>query len=142
MKKLLIAALLLSPLAASAQASSPAELAALHFNQWYVGQLIARKEPLEDYANLGRYVTADTVQALKKIYQADSNDVDVPDADMFIKAQDYAADWNKINVISSDYDAACTNVYVAFGKKQDHVVADCMVQEAGNWKVRSVTLIK
>lgn len=61
---------------------------------------------------------------------------------MFIKAQDYDDDWNQIDIISSDFDAACTHVYVAFGKTRDHVVADCMVKEAGEWKIRSVTLIK
>ncbi|MDU3832976.1 MAG: hypothetical protein E7G64_02565 [Enterobacter hormaechei] len=45
-------------------------------------------------------------------------------------------------VASGTFDAVCTNVYVAFGKKQDHVIADCLVEEQGKWKVRSATLIK
>lgn len=83
-----------------------------------------------------------TIAAIKEMYSGDSNDKDMPDADMFIKAQDWDDDWNQITVLHSDFDAVCTNVYVAFGKKQDHVIADCLVEEQGKWKVRSATLIK
>lgn len=142
MKKIILTLLLLSPLVVSAGELSQQEAAALMFNQWYMGQLLKDKSPLTDYKTLGEYVTSDTIRALKELNSGDSNDKDMPDADMFIKAQDYDNDCKEISVISSDFDAACTNVYIAFGKNKNHVVADCMVQNAGKWKVRSVTLIK
>jgi hypothetical protein len=61
---------------------------------------------------------------------------------MFIKAQEISDDWDQVELLRSDVDAACTNVYISFGKNKEHVIADCMVQESGVWKVRGVTLIK
>ncbi|MFY7058210.1 hypothetical protein ACOT0M_17650, partial [Enterobacter cloacae complex sp. ZZL001] len=94
------------------------------------------------YCPVFQGATSGTIAAIKEMYSGDSNDKDMPDADMFIKAQDWDDDWNQITVLHSDFDAVCTNVYVAFGKKQDHVIADCLVEEQGKWKVRSATLIK
>jgi hypothetical protein len=51
-----------------------------------------------------------------KMYSGDSNEKDMPDADMFIKSQDWDEDWNQITVLHSEFDAVCTNVYIAFGK--------------------------
>lgn len=97
---------------------------------------------MTDYSALSKYVTIDTNSALKKLYSGNSNDVDVSDADMFIKAQDYENDWNQVSVISSDFNPVCTNVYISFGAKKEHVLADCIKNKAGIWKVSSVTLIK
>lgn len=141
MKNILSLLLLLSA-TAFAGGLTPPESRALAFNQWYIEQLKENKSPLNDFNSLNQFVTRDTIAALIELYKDDSNNSDLPDADMFIKAQDYDDDWNQINIISSDFDAACTHIYVAFGKTRDHVVADCMVQEAGEWKIRSVTLIK
>lgn len=142
MKKILLALMLFTPLSFAGSNVKGAETAALNFNKWYVGQLMQDKSPLTDYSALSKYVTSDTISALKKLYSGNSNDVDVPDADMFIKAQDYENDWNQVSVISSDFDPVCTNVYISFGAKKEHVVADCMKNKAGIWKVSSVTLIK
>lgn len=142
MKKILLALMLFTPLSFADSNVKGAETAALNFNKWYVGQLMQDKSPLTDYSALSKYVTSDTISALKKLYSGNSNDVDVPDADMFIKAQDYENDWNQVNVISSDFDPVCTNVYISFGAKKEHVVADCMKNKTGTWKVSSVTLIK
>ena len=57
---------------------------------------------------------------------------------MFIKAQDYSEDWRQIEIVSSDYDPVCMQVYVSFGTNKAHTVIDCMVQEGGAWKVQSV----
>ncbi|WP_227699659.1 DUF3828 domain-containing protein [Raoultella ornithinolytica] len=142
MKKIPLALMLFTPLSFADSNVKGAETAALNFNKWYVGQLMQDKSPLTDYSALSKYVTSDTISALKKLYSGDSNDVDVPDVDMFIKAQDYENDWNQVSVISSDFDPVCTNVYISFGAKKEHVVADCMKNKAGTWKVSSVTLIK
>ncbi|MFZ5272625.1 MULTISPECIES: DUF3828 domain-containing protein [Enterobacter] len=116
--------------------------AALKFNQWYIAQLDQNKPPVLNPDIMNNYVAAETIAAIKEMYSGDSNEKDMPDADMFIKSQDWDEDWDQITVLHSDFDAVCTNVYIAFGKKQDHVVADCLVQEKGVWKVRSATLIK
>ncbi len=57
---------------------------------------------------------------------------------MFIKAQGVGDDWQQITAVASDVDAACEQVYIAFGAKQDHMVIDCMVKERNAWKVQSV----
>jgi len=142
MKKILLALMLFTPLSFADSNVKGAETAALNFNKWYVGQFMQDKFPLTDYSALSKYVTSDTISALKKVYSGNSNDVDAPDADMFIKAQDYENDWNQVSVISSDFDPVCTKVYVSFDTKKEHVVPECMKNKAGIWKVSSVTLIK
>ena len=141
MKKLWLLLLFISPGVFSGTELTQPELAALKFNKWYIGQLKADRAPLADISTLAPYIANDTLKALKELYSGDSNDKELPDADMFIKAQDFDDDWGQIGVIRSDADAVCTNVYISFGKKKEHVVADCMMQESGKWKVRSVTLI-
>lgn len=142
MKTLAFTTLLISASAfATSQLTAP-ESAALKFNQWYITQLNADKDPLGKIDSLQPYVTTDTYSAFKSLYAVNNGGKDMPDADPFIKAQDWDKDWDKVTVIRSDYDPVCTNVYVAFGVKKEHVVADCMVEEAGDWKIRSATLIK
>ncbi|HDT3782612.1 TPA: DUF3828 domain-containing protein [Enterobacter hormaechei subsp. steigerwaltii] len=140
-KPLFFLLFILSSLAGAETTYAPG-LVALKFNQWYIAQLDQNKPPVLNPDIMNKYVASGTIAAIKEMYSGDSNDKDMPDADMFIKAQDWDDDWNQITVLHSDFDAVCTNVYVAFGKKQDHVIADCLVEEQGKWKVRSVTLIK
>lgn len=137
--RLYIIACLLVPL--SARASLPPagpEASALRFNQWYLSQLQRDRNPLTDYQGLSPYVTEQTIKALLKSNQSDPEIVDVADIDMFIKAQDIEDDWQEINVVSSDYDPVCMQVYITFGTKHKHTVIDCMVKEKGIWKVNSV----
>ncbi|MBX8459688.1 YbjP/YqhG family protein [Enterobacter sp. RIT637] len=141
MKTLCFFLFALSPFAVANSISSPG-LAALKFNQWYIAQLNTNKPPVLNPDIMNDYVASGTIAAIKKMYSGNSNEKDMPDADMFIKSQDWDEDWDQITILHSDFDAVCTNVYIAFGKKQDHVVADCLVQEKGAWKVRSATLIK
>ena len=141
MKTGLLFLILLSPLSFAETLYEP-DLTALEFNQWYIAQLNQNNPPVLDPDSLHDYVASGTIAAIKELYSGDSNEKDMPDADMFLKSQDWDEDWDQIKVLYSDFDAVCTNVYVAFGKKQDHVVADCLVQENGKWKVRSATLIK
>ena len=126
MKILCFVLFALFPYAVAHGSSAPGQVA-LKFNQWYIAQLNQNKPPMA---------------AIKEMYSGDSNEKDMPDADMFIKSQDWDEDWAQIAVLNSDFDAVCTNVYIAFGKKQDHVVADCLIQEKGKWNIRSATLIK
>ena len=140
-KPLFFLLFILSSLAGAETTYAPG-LVALKFNQWDIAQLDQNKPPVLNPDIMNEYVASGTIAAIKEMYSGDSNDKDMPDADMFIKAQHWDDDWNQITVLHSDFDAVCTNVYVAFGKKQDHVIADCLVEEQGKWKVRSATLIK
>ncbi|EFC56749.1 TPA: DUF3828 domain-containing protein [Enterobacter cancerogenus] len=141
MKTGLLFLILLSPLSFAEILYEP-DVTALKFNQWYIAQMNLNNPPVLDPDSLHDYVASGTIAAIKELYSGDSNEKDMPDADMFLKSQDWDEDWDQIKVLYSDFDAVCTNVYVAFGKKQNHVVADCLVQENGKWKVRSATLIK
>lgn len=141
MKALLISVLAFSGFTFADDVYPPADVA-LKFNGWYISQLNQNNLPVLNPDLMRDYVTSETIAAIKKLYSEDSNDKDMPDADMFIKSQDWDDDWDQITVLQSDFDAVCTNVYVAFGKKKEHVVADCLVQEKGKWKIRSATLIK
>lgn len=141
MKTLCFFLFALSPFAVADNISSAGQ-AALRFNQWYIAQLDQNKPPVLNPDIMNEYLASGTIAAIKEMYSGDSNEKDMPDADMFIKSQDWDEDWNHITVLHSDFDAVCTNVYIAFGMKQDHVVADCLVEEQGKWKVRSATLIK
>ena len=50
----------------------------------------------------------------------DPDEYDVPDVDMFIKAQGYEDDWGIVSARALDYDAACMQVYISFGKSGSH----------------------
>ncbi len=139
MKSNLILAILFLPTLASAAQKFPPEVsAALQFNKWYISQIIIGKEPLKNYEALRPYVTRETISKLKAMDKLDPDEYDVPDVDMFIKAQGYEDDWGIVSARALDYDAACMQVYISFGKKRDHTVIDCMVKEDGVWKVESV----
>lgn len=138
MKPLIIIGLLICPSAFAGVPSDGPEVAALKFNHWYMSQLLQDKNPLADYDGLRPYVTSNTITVLKKSNSADPNIEDAPDADMFIKSQNFDNDWQQIEIVSSDYDPVCMQIYVSFGVKQKHTVIDCMVKENGVWKVQSV----
>ena len=131
MKHSILAGLLISSSAFAALSPGGPEATALTFNRWYISQLIQEKNPLADYEGLQPYVTANTIAALKASNTADPDSEDVSDSDMFIKAQDFDDDWQQIEIVSSDLDPVCTQVYVSFGAEQKHTVIDCMVKENG-----------
>ncbi|XGI80847.1 DUF3828 domain-containing protein [Enterobacter hormaechei] len=138
MRKIILTALLLPLIASGAGKLPPEAEAALQFNKWYISQIMSDKHPEADYAALGKYVTRDTIRKLKAMDRRDPNEYDVPDVDMFIKAQGYEDDWGTVTARALDYDAVCMHVYISFGKKRDHTVIDCMVKEDGTWKIQSV----
>ncbi len=109
---------------------------ALLFNKWYIQQISQNKYPLTNSKEIEKFVTRDT---LKKLHDADGKEDEDYGSDFFLKAQDYEQEWpDNVSVIQSDYDPVCTNVYIAFGKEKKHIVVDCMVKEAGAWKIQSV----
>lgn len=110
---------------------------ALIFNKWYIKQISQSKYPITDGHEIDKYVATDT---LKKLRHPNVDGEEDYGPDFFLRAQDYDNDWpDNVNVIQSDFDPVCTNVYVAFGKAKKHVVVDCMIKESGTWKIQSVT---
>ncbi|MDY1035864.1 DUF3828 domain-containing protein [Enterobacteriaceae bacterium RIT714] len=136
MKKIIL--LLLIASSALANTDDPA-LQAVKFNKWYVSQISENKFPITDSREIDQYVTASTMQKLRRTQEADYDDEPFYDADLFLKAQDIGDDWpDHVASVSVDTDPVCVNVYIAFGKDKKHTVIDCMVKEDGIWKVQSV----
>ncbi|HCJ6375868.1 DUF3828 domain-containing protein [Citrobacter sp. RHBSTW-00671] len=138
MKKLLI--LIFISFATFAAVDDKTPIArAFEFNKWYINQINKDIYPISSGHEIDSFVTSDTMKKLRHAQDPKYADDEFYDADFFIKAQYIGDDWpTNVTVVSSDYDPVCVNVYVSFGKKQDHTVVDCMVQENGIWKVQSV----
>ncbi|EJP5808342.1 DUF3828 domain-containing protein [Cronobacter sakazakii] len=113
--------------------------AALNFNRWYISGFQNTHQDLLDSKQIRHYVTKTT---LEKLRRARPNENEFYDADFFIKAQDILPDGTSHIVITDvEYDPVCTQVYVSFGQNPAHGVIDCMVKEAGIWKVQSVARV-
>lgn len=117
---------------------------AVEFNHWYLSQVELNIEPNYTSREMKKYVTTATREKLQRITDQEQQSGDaLYDADFFIKSQYVDDDWSeKVTVLSADRDPVCLTVKIAFGAKQAHVVADCMVFENGLWKIESVTNIK
>ena len=83
MKPLYFLLFALSPLATAENVYAPGQ-AALKFNHWYITQLNQNKPPVLNPDIMNDYVASGTIAAIKKLYSGDSNEKDMPDADMFI----------------------------------------------------------
>lgn len=117
-----------------------AEQVALTFNKWYMQQINQEKEPIEGTI-IDKYVTRDTLKKLRMANKPQHADDMYYDSDFFIKTQDWDKDWvTDVTVLFGDYDPVCTTAYIAFGKNKKHIIADCMVQEDGEWKIQSVSI--
>ncbi len=109
---------------------------ALIFNKWYINQISQSKYPITDGHEIDKYVATDT---LKKLRHPNVDGEEDYGSDFFYVPGIMTTTGQIMNVIQSDYDPVCTNVYVAFGKAKKHVVVDCMIKESGTWKIQSVT---
>lgn len=119
--------------------SDPIERA-VKFNSWYINQINKDAFPITDGNEIDKYVTASTMKKLRHTQDPRYADEEFYEADMFLKAQYVGDDWpQNVTAIAGDTDPVCVNVYIAFGKKQEHVVIDCMVKENNLWKVQSVS---
>ncbi|MFJ5982850.1 DUF3828 domain-containing protein [Enterobacter cancerogenus] len=133
--------LLLCSCSALANTDDPVQQA-IAFNKWYVNQINNDAFPITDNREIDKYVTASTMKKLRHAQDPRYADEEFYDADIFLKAQDIGDDWpENVTAVAGDTDPVCVNVYIAFGKKQDHIVIDCMVKENGNWKVQSVASV-
>jgi len=122
--------------------SDPIERA-VKFNSWYVNQINKDIFPITDGNEIDKYVTASTMKKLRHAQDPRYADEEFYEADIFLKAQYVGDDWpQNVTAIAWDTDPVCVNVYIAFGKKQDHIVIDCMVKEDNLWKVQSVSAVE
>ncbi|MCX9034399.1 YbjP/YqhG family protein [Citrobacter portucalensis] len=115
----------------------PADMQALKFNAWYIKQITHNIIPVADNPTaLEPFVSIDTLNELKQAYM--NNELE---EDYFLKVQDFAnEDWSKhISIDLTITDPICTNVYLIFGTgESSQKVIDCMVEENGVWKIKSV----
>lgn len=119
--------------------TSEPEFRAVEFNKWYINQINADRYPITDGHEIDEYVTAETLKKLRHAQDPKFADEKFYDADMFTKSNYIGEDWaDFVAVVAGDTDPVCMNVYIAFGKKKEHTVIDCMVKEDGIWKVQSV----
>ncbi|MFW7204315.1 hypothetical protein ACMGGQ_00730 [Enterobacter sp. BNK-13] len=122
--------------------SDPIERA-VKFNSWYVNQINKDVFPITDGNEIDKYVTASTMKKLRHAQDPRYADEEFYEADIFLKAQYIGDDWpQNVTAIAGDTDPVCVNVYIAFGKKKDHIVIDCMVKEDNLWKVQSVSAVE
>jgi len=141
MKNILLLLFIFS-FSAMAAHSDPIERA-VKFNSWYVNQINKDAFPITDGNEIDKYVTASTMKKLRHAQDPRYADEEFYEADIFLKAQYVGDDWpQNVTAIAGDTDPVCVNVYIAFGKKQDHVVIDCMVKEDNLWKVQSVSAVE
>ena len=137
MKKLLL--LLLVTSSAMANNTNDPVNQAVAFNKWYVNQINNNNFPITDGKDIDKYVTASTMQKLRRTQDPNYDDEVFYSSDFFLKSQYIGDDWTENVAISSyDWDPVCVNVNITFGKKNPHTVIDCMVNENGEWKVQSV----
>ena len=115
----------------------PADTQALKFNAWYIKQIAHNIIPVADEPTaLEPYVIIDTLNKLKQAYR--NNELE---EDYFLKVQDFAdKDWSKhISIDLIIADPICTNVYLTFGTgESSQKVIDCIVEDNGVWKIKSV----
>ncbi|MBJ9270235.1 MULTISPECIES: DUF3828 domain-containing protein [Citrobacter] len=135
MKRLILFTFLVSSFAMAG--IIPAGTQALKFNTWYIKLVTHNIIPVADNPTaLEPYVIIDTLNKLKQAYISDNLE-----EDYFLKVQDVAdEDWsNHISIDLIITDPICTNVYLTFGTgESSQKVIDCMVEEKGVWKIKSV----
>ncbi|HHJ4360717.1 hypothetical protein [Citrobacter freundii] len=116
MKKLLL--LLLVASSAMANNTNDPVNQAVAFNKWYVNQINNNNFPITDGKDIDKYVTASTMQKLRRTQDPKYDDEVFYSADFFLKSQYIGDDWTENVAISSyDWDPVCVNVNITFGKK-------------------------
>lgn len=108
---------------------------AIAFYQWYIGQIMQNKLPIQDNdPALEKYVARDTVKALRTSKVS-------TDVDFFLRSNGPdEEDWlPNVRVVGTDVDPVCVNLYMVLGKRSPQHLVSCYVQEDGACKLRSVT---
>jgi hypothetical protein len=132
----ILALLTLLPAFAIGQTAAP-EATAKAFYKWYVHELNAEKNPIDQKAKLRQYVS-------QRLYRwVGSKAYEEYGADYFIDAQDYAHDWEKnidISAVSIKGTTASLRVTLrqpANGEMQawNRILDLKLLKEGGAWKI-------
>jgi hypothetical protein len=133
---LLIALVSASGVSAAEPSATP-EAAITGFYRWYVAELIANHNPMENRKELKRFATA---RLLKEIDQMKKGP-DGLDGDYFVDAQDFDNLWAK-NITVSDVKvsgAKATAEVLLKGKDMSRNLSVVVAKEGTAWKVDKVT---
>ena len=135
---LLCASLLLCAVSIRAQIAGTPEAQARQFYAWYLHELNAERNPISNSRGLRKYVTTRMVRSIERALTRENG----IDADIFIDAQDFDAQWEKnITVSRTAITGASAKVTVTlrggpnFGTKRMRIG---LKKEAGIWKIDSV----
>ena len=117
-------------------AANPSE-AIRNFYHWYVGELIANRDPLANRSQLKRFVTERLVKEIDRMKKGP----DGLDGDYFVDAQDFDDLWAK-NITVSDVKIsgakATAEVLLAGKPDMRRRLQLSLVNDAGAWKVDKV----
>ena len=107
------------------------------FYRWYVGELIANRDPLANHSQLKRFVTERLVKEIDRMRKGP----DGLDGDYFVDAQDFDDLWAK-NITVSDVKIsgakATAEVLLAGKPDMRRRLQVSLVNEGGVWKVDKV----
>ena len=140
------------PFAAAAQSSGAVESAVTtparpadapqravsDFYVWYLGELQADRDPLNDQAAM---LSAKVSRVLVREIRHARASPDGLEADYFIQAQDYANDWLghvAVRVVRANRDVATTAVDLGLDRATQRRLSVTLVREDGRWKLRRV----
>ena len=133
---LLVAFTSASAVSAAEPSTSP-ETAITGFYRWYVAELIANHNPMENRKELKRFTTARLLHEIDKMKKGP----DGLDGDYFVDAQDFDNLWAK-NITVSDVKVSGANATAEVllkGKDMSRKLSVVVAQEGTAWKVDKVT---
>lgn len=139
-RALLFLALLLGASAAMVRAQSDAapDQVIRDFYKWYVGQLVAERDPFTDgRTELKRFASERLLRQIDKARKSE----DGVGSDPFLEAQDFDKDWAKNITVATptvNGDKATANVDLKGAEMGTQKLKVSLVQEKGSWKVDKV----
>lgn len=115
-----------------AQATASPEEVVQQFYRWYLHTLNQNKQPINQPATMRKWVTRATLLALKKAQRA--NELD---ADWFLDAQDFNAEWERnINPSKATVRANSAMLLLTLsGENWSHKLKITLKREDGVWKI-------
>jgi hypothetical protein len=121
-----------------AQSDAAPEQVIRDFYKWYVGQLVAERDPFTDgRTELKRYASERLLRQLDKARNREGG----IGSDPFLDAQDFDKDWAKnikVSAPSVNGDKATANVELKGAEMGTQKLKLGLVQESGGWKIDKV----
>jgi hypothetical protein len=133
----LLLALLSATAVSAAEPSATPEAAITGFYRWYVAELIANHNPMENRKELRRFATARLLKEIDKMKKGP----DGLDGDYFVDAQDFDNLWAKNITVSEVKVSGATATAEVFlkGKDMSKKLTVALAREGTTWKVDKVT---